>query len=176
MKNIISLFLILFSIMFIGCGDALQQPVDTSSYEKRTPIKRDSIKVKVTVEGVLPCLNLTREQRFIIDSILKVNKECSIECKKEFNESVNIIREQYNSKLSDYRGKEKDSLIRKEVEIIKYEFRQILKDLEAEYKLKIKECNAILVADIEKYLTPEQIILWNTWKETGKIPCERKKS
>jgi hypothetical protein len=174
MKKVFSIIaIIMVSMVFVGCGDIIQQPTDTSFAEKRTPIQKDTVKRRIPIEKVLPCLGLTREQDSVIRLILKEEKECSILCKKEFNESVKTLREQYNSKLSDYRGKEKDSLIRKEIEIINFEFRQTLRDLEKEYKLKMKECNDNLYLKIEGILTERQLIAWKQWKETGKLPCDR---
>ena len=173
MKKVFSIIAIMVSMVLVGCGDITQQPTDISFAEKRTPIQKDTVKRRIPIEKVLPCLGLTREQDSVIRLILKEEKECSILCKKEFNESVKTLREQYNSKLSDYRGKEKDSLIRKEIEIINFEFRQTLRDLEKEYKLKMKECNDNLYLKIEGILTERQLIAWKQWKETGKLPCDR---
>ena len=98
MKRIIGLVLV--SLFFVGCGETLNQPQDTSMFEKRTPVtNRDSVKNRVPLQRALECLNLTREQRLIIDSILREEKICSMECKKELNESIKILREEYKSKI-----------------------------------------------------------------------------
>ena len=172
MKSFISL--LFASLLFIGCNENLNQPQDISMFEKRTPVtNRDSVKNRVPLQKALGCLNLTREQKYFIDSVLKSHKQCEVECKKEFNDSVQTLRGEYKAKLSQYRGQEKDSLIRKEIEIINFEFRQTLRDLENEYKLKMKECNKYLYSKIEGVLNEGQLILWKQWKETGKLPCDR---
>ena len=80
MKSFISLLFL--SLLFIGCNENLNQPQDISMFEKRTPItKRDSVKSRVPLQKALECLNLTREQRLVIDSIIREERICTIECK-----------------------------------------------------------------------------------------------
>lgn len=176
MKKIISLILVSFSLFFVGCNDIINQPQDVSSFEKRTPItSRDSVKNRVPFQRALECLNLTREQRLIIDSIIREDKICSMECKKELNESIKILREEYKSKIEKYRGVEKTEEIKKEIQTIEFEFRQTQQDIEKEYKIKMQECVKNLHISIESILRKDQLTLWNLWKSTGKIPCDRVK-
>jgi hypothetical protein len=123
----------------------------------------------------LPCLGLTREQDSVIRLILKEEKKCSIECKKEFQESIKILRQEYNAKMEKYRRVEKTDEIKKEIEILTFEFRQTQRDLEKEYKSKMAECAKNLNTDIEALLRKDQLTLWNIWKATGKVPCDRVK-
>ena len=174
MKSFISLlFLTLF---FVGCNENINQPQDISMFEKRTPItKRDSVKSRVPLQKALECLNLTREQRLIIDSIIREERLCSIDCKKEFNYAIQTLREDYKSKLEKYRGVEKTDEIKKEIQIMTFEFRQTSRDLEKEYRRKMEVCLKNTFTSIEKYLRKDQLTLWNLWKATGKIPCDRVK-
>jgi hypothetical protein len=144
-------------------------------FEKRIPIKKDSIKRHIPIEQVLPCLGLTREQDSVIRLILKEEKQCSIECKKEFQESIKILRQEYNAKLEKYRRVEKTDEIKKEIEILNFEFRQTQRDLEKEYREKMALCIKNLNTDIEALLRKDQLTLWNIWKATGKVPCDRVK-
>ncbi len=175
MKHIFILISLL-SIFFVGCNENLNQPQDISMFEKRTPItKKDSVKSRVPLQRALECLNLTREQRIVIDSIIREERLCSIECKKEFNDEVQTLREEYRSKLEKYRNVEKTDEIKKEIEIINFEFRQTQKDMEKEYKSKMESCVKTTLSSIELYLRKDQLTLWNLWKATGKIPCDRVK-
>ena len=96
-------------------------------------------------------------------------------CKKEFNDAIKTLREDYKSKLEKYRGVEKTDEIKKEIQIITFEFRQTSRDLEKEYRRKMEVCLKNTFTSIEKYLRKDQLTLWNLWKATGKIPCDRVK-
>lgn len=173
MKKFISLLFV--SVLFIGCNENINQPQDIAMFEKRTPVtNRDSVKNRVPLQRALECLNLTREQRLVIDSIVQEEKICSIECKKELNESIKILREEYKGKMEKYRGVEQTESIKKEIEIITFEFRQTQRDIEKEYKLKMQECIKNTFIFIEAILRKDQLTLWNLWKATGKIPCNVK--
>ena len=174
MKKFISLlFLTLF---FVGCNEKINQPQDISMFEKRTPItKRDSVKSRVPLQKALECLNLTREQRLVIDSIIREERICTIECKKELNDAVKALQEQHKAKLEKYRGVRKTDEIKKEIEIINFEFRQSHQDLLKEHRLKMEQCVKNTLISIEVYLRKDQLTLWNLWKATGKIPCDRVK-
>lgn len=174
MKKFISLLFV--SLLFFGCNENLNQPQDISMFEKRTPISNsDSVKSRVPFQRALDCLNLTREQRLIIGSIIREERLCSVECKKEFNDAIKTLREEYNAKLQKYRGITITNENQKEIEIIRFEFRQTQRDLEKEYKTKMEECRKNLFTSIEKNLRKDQLTLWNLWKSTGKIPCDRVK-
>lgn len=174
MKNFISLLFV--SLLFVGCNENLNQPQDISMFEKRTPItNRDSVKNRVPLQKALECLNLTRDQRLVIDSIIREERLCSVECKKEFNDAIKTLREEYKSKLEKYRGVEKTDEIKKEIEILTFEFRQSQKDLEKEYRKKMEKCVKNTFVFIEAILRKDQLTLWNLWKSTGKIPCDRVK-
>jgi hypothetical protein len=124
---------------------------------------------------VLPCLGLSREQDSVIRLILREEKQCSIECKKEFQESIKTLRQEYNAKMEKYRRVEKTDEIKKEIEIITFEFRQTHRDLEKEYKQKMAFCVKNTHTYIETLLRKDQLTLWNIWKATGKVPCDRVK-
>ena len=123
----------------------------------------------------MPCLGLTRQQDSAIRLILREEKQCSIECKKELQESIITLRQEYNVKMEQYRRVRKTDEIKKEIEVITFEFRQSQRDLEKEYKLKMAECAKNLNTDIETLLRKDQLTLWNIWKATGKVPCDRVK-
>lgn len=174
MKKFIGLLFV--SLFFFGCKENLNQPQDISMFEKRTPVtNRDSVKIRVPLHGALECLKLTREQRMIVDSIIREERLCSIECKQEFNDAVQTLREDYTSKLEKYRGVKKTDEIKKEIQILKFEFRQTQRDLEKEYRKKMEECVKNTFVFIEAILRKDQLTLWNLWKATGKIPCDRVK-
>jgi hypothetical protein len=175
MKKFISFLMISLSLVILGCNENPLPTSDTTIFEKRTPIQKDSVKRRIPIEQVLPCLGLTREQDSVIRLILKEEKKCSIECKKEFQESIKTLRQEYNAKMEKYRRVEKTDEIKKEIEIITFEFRQTQRDLEKEYKLKMTECAKNLNTDIEALLRKDQLTLWNIWKATGKVPCDRVK-
>jgi hypothetical protein len=172
MKKFIGLLFI--SLLIIGCNENLNQPQDISMFEKRTPVtNRDSVKNRVTLQRALGCLNLTREQRLVIDSIIREERICTFECKREFNDAIQTLRDEYKSKLEKYRGVEKTDEIKKEIQILTFEFRQTQRDLEKEYKLKMETCVKNTLNSIEVFLRKDQLTLWNLWKATGKIPCDR---
>jgi hypothetical protein len=175
MKRFLFIFSFILSVVFIGCNENPLPTSDTTTFEKRIPIKKDSIKRHIPIEQVLPCLGLTREQDSVIRLILREEKQCSIECKKEFQESIKTLREEYQSKLQKYRGVQNTPEIQKEIEIIRFEFRQSQRDLEKEYREKMAVCNKNLNTGIEALLRKDQLTLWNIWKATGKVPCDRVK-
>lgn len=175
MKKFISILIVSLSFIAIGCNDSTLSVADNTTFEKRTPIQKDNVKKRIPIEQVLPCLALTREQDATIRLILKEEKECEIECKKEFQDSIKILREEYQSKLQKYRRVEKTDEIKKEIQILTFEFRQTQRDLEKEYREKMAECMKNLHTDIEALLRKDQLTLWNLWKATGKVPCDRVK-
>ena len=75
--------------------------------------------------------------------------------------------------MEKYREIKKTDEIKKEIEFITFEYRQIQKDLVKEYKNKMALCKNNTLTDIEVILRLDQLTLWNLWKATGKIPCER---
>ena len=180
MRKFVSLLFV--SLLFVGCNENLNQPQDITMFEKRTPVSnRDSVKNRVPLQRALECLNLTREQRLVIDSIIREERICTIECKKEFNDAIKTLREEYNAKLQKYRGVPVTKENQKEIEIIRFEFRQTQRDLEKEYRKKMELCRKNLYTSIESVLfdasistRPDQLTLWNIWKATGKIPCEKR--
>jgi len=175
MKKFLLLVITSLSMVVIGCNENPLPTSDTTQFEKRTPIQKDTVNRRIPIEQVLPCLGLTREQDSIIRLILKEEKKCSIECKKEFQESIKMLREEYQSKLQKYRGVQKTDEIKKEIEILTFEFRQTQRDLEKEYREKMAVCAKNLNTDIEALLRKDQLTLWNLWKATGKVPCDRVK-
>ena len=163
MKQFISILFV--SLLFFGCNENINQPQDISMFEKRTPVtKRDSVKSRVPLQRALECLNLTRDQRLVIDSILREERICSIECKKELNEGIKTLQEDYKVKMEKYRGVEKTDEIKKEIETIRFEFRQTQRDLEKEYRTKMEECVKNTFIFIEVFLRKDQLTLWNLWK------------
>jgi hypothetical protein len=175
MKKCLGLIVIVFSLVFIGCNENPLLTTDTTIFEKRTPIQKDTVKRRIPIEQVLPCLGLTRQQDSVIRLILREEKQCSIECKKEFQESIITLRQEYNAKMEQYRRVRKTDEIKKEIEILNFEFRQTQRDLEKEYKEKISVCVKNTHISIEVLLRKDQLTLWNQWKATGKVPCDRVK-
>jgi hypothetical protein len=175
MKKCLGLIVIVFSLVFIGCNENPLLTTDTTIFEKRTPIQKDTVKRRIPIEQVLPCLGLTRQQDSVIRLILREEKQCSIECKKEFQESIITLRQEYNAKMEQYRRVRKTDEIKKEIEILNFEFRQTQRDLEKEYKEKISVCVKNTHISIEVLLRKDQLTLWNFWKATGKVPCDRVK-
>ena len=175
MKKCLGLIVIVFSLVFIGCNENPLLTTDTTIFEKRTPIQKDTVKRRIPIEQVLPCLGLTRQQDSVIRLILREEKQCSIECKKEFQESIITLRQEYNDKMEQYRRVRKTDEIKKEIEILNFEFRQTQRDLEKEYKEKISVCVKNTHTSIEVLLKKDQLTLWNIWKATGKVPCDRVK-
>jgi hypothetical protein len=173
MKKFLSVLVITLSFITIGCNENSLQTLDTSVFEKRTPVKKDTVIRRVPIEQILPCLGLTREQHIIISGILKEGKKCEIECKTEFNDSVKILRQEYNVKMEQYHRVDKTEEIKKEIQIITFEYRQTLRDLQKEHREKIALCVKNIHTDIEKVLTENQLKLWNIWLATGKIPCDK---
>lgn len=174
MKSFIILFFV--TVFLVGCNENLNQPQDISMFEKRTPVtNRDSVKNRVPLQRALECLNLTREQRLVIDSIIREERICTMECKKELNDAIETLREEYKSKFEKYRGVERTDEIKKEIEILTFEFRQSNRDIEKEYRRKMEVCVKNTMTSIEVYLRKDQLTLWNLWKATGKIPCDRVK-
>ena len=175
MKKFLLLLVVSVSMFVIGCNENPLPTSDNTIFEKRTPIQKDTVKRRIPIEKVLPCLRLTREQDSVIRLILKEEKECTIECKKEFQESIKTLRQEYNAKLEKYKGVKRTEEIKKEIEILNFEFRQTQRDLEKEYREKMSLCVKNLNTDIEALLRKDQLTLWNIWKATGKVPCDRVK-
>lgn len=173
MKVILNVLIILWIGFISSCNGTSIETLDTTISEKRIFNKKDSLYVNPSINEVLNCLSLTRNQRYTIDSIIKLGNQCNIECKKNFNDSIKTIRIDFNYKMNQYRRVEKTEEIKKEIEFIKFEFRQKTKDLEKEYRKRILDCLVYMHTDIEKILNTEQLIIWNNWKFNGKVLCEK---
>jgi len=175
MKQFLSIFLIGLSMVVIGCNENPLPTSDTTIFEKRIPVQKDSVKRRIPIEKVLTCLGLTREQDSVIRLILKESKQCEIECKNEFHDCIKTLRQEYNAKLEKYKGVERTEEIKKEIQTITFEFRQTQRDLEKEYREKMAVCVKNIHTEIEALLRKDQLTLWNLWKATGKVPCDRVK-
>ena len=115
---LMSLFVLASVISFSGCTEQINEVQDYTFFEKRTPLGNqdslrrppiDSLKRRMPLQSVLPCLNLTREQRIMIDSLIIQSKQCERECKLAYSKKAKEIRETERIKLSEFRGMEKDS-------------------------------------------------------------------
>lgn len=184
MKNYMKILVLSLSLMFVSCQEQLTKVEDTTSFEKRTPIgvkdsvSRDSVKItkRIPIESVLPCLNLSQEQMDKIKFILKESRTCEIECKLKLKTTMESLRKQQAEKLAQYKGLERDSLVRQQVELIKKEYAKLAKETQLAFQVNMKKCNETTLSLIEGLLTPEQLVIFNKWKLTGQLPCERKKS
>ncbi|MSP85100.1 MAG: hypothetical protein EXR18_04650 [Flavobacteriaceae bacterium] len=177
--NIIVITLFLFSLTGFGCQEQLTKVEDTTSFEKRTPIGvKDSVKItkRIPIESVLPCLNLSQEQMDKIKFILKESRTCEMECKLKLKTTMESLRKQQAEKLAQYKGFERDSLVRQQVELIKKEYAKLAKETQLVFQVNMKKCNETTLSLIEGLLTEEQLVIFNKWKLTGQLPCERKKS
>ena len=170
-------------ILMIGCKEQLTKVEDTSSFEKRTPIDvRDSMRKDSTVvqkriplEAVLPCLNLSQEQLTNIKFILTESRNCEKECKLNLKTTMESLRKQQSERLAQYKGLEKDSLVRQQVESIRKEYVKLGKETQLIFQVNMKKCNETTFSLIEGLLTEEQLAIFYKWKLTGNLPCERKK-
>lgn len=182
MKHNVIKSLIFAMLLFVAsCQEQLTKVEDTTSFEKRTPIgvsdsaRRDSVKIvkRIPIEAVLPCLNLSQEQMDKIKFILKESRTCEMECKLKLKTTMEELRKQQAERLSQYKGLEKDSLVRQQVELIKKEYSKLAKEAQLAFQINMKKCNEITFSLIEGLLTEEQLGIWTKWKLTGKIPCDR---
>ena len=179
MKNYMKILVLSLSLMFVSCQEQLTKVEDTTSFEKRTPIGvRDSVKItkRIPIESVLPCLNLSQEQMDKIKFILKESRTCEIECKLKLKTTMESLRKQQAERLAQYKGLERDSLVRQQVELIKKEYAKLAKETQRAFQVNMKKCNETTLSLIEGLLTEEQLVIFNKWKLTGQLPCERKKS
>lgn len=182
-NNIIMITVFLVSLIGFGCQEQLTKVEDTTSFEKRTPIgvsdsaRKDSVKItkRVPIEAVLPCLNLSQEQMDKIKFILKESRTCEMECKLKLKTTMEELRKQQAERLAQYKGLEKDSLVRQQVELIKKEYAKLAKEAQLAFQINMKKCNETTLSIIEGLLTEEQLGIWTKWKLTGQLPCERKK-
>ena len=69
---------------------------------------------------------------------------------------------------------EKDSSVREKMKSITEESRKASALAKKEFIDRMKRCENRLFESIESFLTKDQFTLWNIWKATGRIPCERK--
>ena len=178
MKNYMKILVFTLSLMFVSCQEQLTKVEDTTSFEKRTPIGvRDSVKItkRIPIESVLPCLNLSQEQMDKIKFILKESRTCEMECKLKLKTTMESLRKQQAEKLAQYKGLEKDSLVRQRIESIKKEYTKLAKETQLVFQINMKKCNETTLSLIEGLLTEEQLGIWTKWKLTGQLPCERKK-
>ena len=180
---LMSLVVFVSVISFSGCTEQINEVQDYTLFEKRTPLGNqdslrrppiDSVKRRMPLQSALPCLNLTREQRIIIDSLILESKQCERECKMAYSKKAKEIRETERIKLSEFRGMEKDTLVREKIKRIVEESRKASALAKKEFVDCMKRCENRLFESIEYFLTKEQLTLWNIWKVTGRIPCERK--
>lgn len=182
--NVIKSLIFAMLIFVVSCQEQLTKVEDTTSFEKRTPIGvndsvrkqlMDSIKRRMPIESVLPCLNLSKEQMDKIKFILKESRTCEMECKLKLKTTMEELRKQQAETLEQYKGLEKDSLVRQRVELIKKEYRTLAKESQLAFQINMKKCNQTTFSLIEGLLTEEQLGIWTKWKLTGQLPCERKK-
>jgi hypothetical protein len=132
----------------------------------------DSLKRRMPLESALPCLSLTREQKKVIDSLLIESKKCERICKMEYSKKAKGIHDSTKIKLEEFRKVEKDSAVRFKIRQIQAQSQRLTSVAKKEFQECMKSCNDELFKSIEVFLSKEQMILWNIWKATGKIPCD----
>ena len=120
-------------------------------------------------------MNLSQEQLNKIKFILSESRTCEKECKLKLKTTMEELRKQQAEKLAQYKGLEKDSLVRQQVELIRKEYTKLAKEAQLAFQVNMKKCNETTLSLIEGLLTEEQLAIFNKWKLTGQLPCERKK-
>ena len=96
---------------------------------------------RIPIESVLPCLNLSQEQMDKIKFILKESRTCEMECKLKLKTTMESLRKQQAEKLFEYKGLEKDSLVRQRIESIKKEYAKLAKETQLVFQINMKKCN-----------------------------------
>ncbi len=142
--------------------------------EDRRPPGGD--KNKKNLGAILRCVELTAEQRTQVEGFMKAGRECMRTAEAPFRDAVKALRDEHRAKVKEIRDAVKAGTMTKE------DARAALKELEKALRAALEEnrasmmaaaklCEDALFASIEGVLTPEQLVKWNEWKATGKVPC-----
>lgn len=184
-----ALAVIAISVFAIGCSDqaAGLQPVTTA--QKTAVIgQQDNADLDFTaregerndrVELVLPCLKLTADQMAKLREFAKAKADCEKPARDAFRAALEPLRQQQKATIDSIRGLVKSGAMtaadgRKAIEAANKAIGEQIKAAEAAMKAAIQPCNEKFLADIASILNADQKALWDQWRATGVIPCDRR--
>lgn len=141
---------------------------------KKPHIRRDDLR------GILPCLQLTSEQKTQLEGFLKSHRECvkaALDAHKTATEPVRTRLKELGKSL---REQVKAGTITREDAAAQMKAAQEAAKAETQaadeaLKAALEACKATLYGQIAGILTADQLTIWNNWLATGEIPCPRKK-
>lgn len=188
MKTILLTYLTILSLGLIGCSDMSTEPIqEESNYsivtpydnasqvgeigEKRDSVRKDTVnKPRPTIFGdLLSKLNLTPEQKPMVERLLIQHKACVESCVKGLKDAEREIM--MNARLQEQSIKTKV----KSGEITREQAQRELRQLREETKTKlkslpkdkvrecVKSCDDQFIAKLKEILTPEQKIILEKW-------------
>ena len=188
MKTLLLIYFTILSFGLIGCSEMSTEPVQeefdysiVTPYdgttnggevrEKRDSVRKDTVnKPRPTIFGdLLVRLNLTSEQKPIVERLLAQHKTCVESCIKGLKDAEREIL--MNARVQEESIKTKV----KNGELTKEQGRLQLRQLREETKLKlkslpkekvrecVKSCDDQFIAKLKEMLTPEQKITLEKW-------------
>lgn len=158
---------------FDGVTYSTDGPEHAALDDKRPQGRHDD---KKNLGAILRCMELTADQRTQVEGFMKAARECMATAEAPFRDAVKALREEHRAKVKEIRDAVKAGTMTKE------DARTALRDLEKALRTALEEnrasmmaaaklCEDSLFASIEGILTPDQLVKWNEWKATGKVPC-----
>lgn len=190
MKTILLAYITILSIGLIGCSNMGTEPTDqTQPYSTYNPYdgttqggevgergKKDSVrkdttnKPRPTIFGdLLQKLNLTSEQKPVVERLLSEHKACVDACVKGLKDAerqiiMNARLEEAKIKELLKKGEITGDQARRELRQLREKTNAQLKELpKAKVRECVKSCDETFIAKLKEILTPEQKTILEKW-------------
>jgi len=139
---------------------------------RRPDVKRDDLR------GILPCLQLTAEQKTALEPLMTAHRDCVKAALDAHKAATQPVRTRLQELGKSLRDQVKAGTITREEAATQMKAAQEAAKAETQaaddaLKAALEACKARLYEQIVGLLTPEQLTIWNNWITTGEIPCPR---
>lgn len=151
---------------------AVTESMRDSRNGRRPDVRRDDLR------AILPCLQLTAEQRTELETLMSAHRDCVKSALDAHKAATQPIRARLQELGKSLREQVKAGTITREdaaaqmraaQEAVKAE----MKAADEALKAALEACKTRLYTQIAGLLTPEQLRIWNNWLATGEVPCPR---
>lgn len=174
-----------FSMILFSCQEQPLQPLVDQNYSLETinkelvsDIVSDSLHESMTLEEkqfeeLLGCMKLEPWQ---IERIKGSKLEEDMLLKNIQEDILSLMKyeeDKLNNKLKEFENIEKDSSTIKEISELKIQYDEKINYLKRNLRDRLNEHKSSWILGMEFWFQDnhEQLIIWNTWRATGKVPC-----
>ncbi|HRK58837.1 MAG TPA: hypothetical protein PLI74_04285, partial [Candidatus Kapabacteria bacterium] len=139
---------------------------------RRPDVRRDDLR------AILPCLQLTAEQRTGLETLMTAHRDCVKSALDAHKAATQPLRARLQELGKSLREQVKAGTITREdaaaqMRAAQEAVKAQMKAADEALKAALEACKTRLYTQIAGLLTPEQLRIWNNWLATGEVPCPR---